>query len=368
MSYRKLLSRTVLICSLGITTSVSADSLQGVIAGNLNPIKADSHAPIGVMGDHMHSKGEWMISYRYMQMRMEDNRDGTHDLSPAEIATGVTNPFFGQPMQPPTLRVVPTKMRMEMHMLGGMYAPSDNLTLMAMLPYTKNEMDHLTFSGGMGTTLLGGFTTQSSGIGDLKLSGLYRLFDDATHHLHLNVGISLPTGATDEEDQVLTPMGATPTLRLPYPMQLGSGTYDLLPGLTYSGEHGQLGWGSQYSAVVRLGKNDDHYALGDQHRLSAWGSYRWRDGVSSSLRLAAQTIDDIDGIDPLIVAPVQTADPANQGGERVDLFVGLNLVGQRAALRGHRLALEIGTPIYEDLNGPQLKTDWIATVGYQYAF
>ena len=63
------------------------------------------------------------------------------------------------------------------------------------------------------------------------------------HKLHLNAGLSLPTGDIDEEDDVLAPTGMRPTLRLPYAMQLGTGTWDLLPGLTYNGNHHQWGWG-----------------------------------------------------------------------------------------------------------------------------
>ena len=33
--------------------------------------RPDGHAPISVMGDHMHKMGEWMVSYRYMTMDME---------------------------------------------------------------------------------------------------------------------------------------------------------------------------------------------------------------------------------------------------------------------------------------------------------
>ena len=35
--------------------------------------RPDAHAPIGVMLDHMHKKGEWMVSYRYMTMSMKNN-------------------------------------------------------------------------------------------------------------------------------------------------------------------------------------------------------------------------------------------------------------------------------------------------------
>jgi hypothetical protein len=39
-----------------------------------------------------------------------------------------------------------------------------------------------------------------------------------------------------------------------------------------------------------------------------------------------------------------------------------------SARRRHRLALELGAPIYQDLNGPQMETDWMLTVGWQKAF
>ena len=117
--------------------------------------RAIDHAPIGVMADHTHDRGEWMLSYRVMQMEMQGSRDGTSPISPEETVTSVANPFAGQPGQPPTLRVVPTEMSMTMHMLGVMYAPTERVTLMAMFNVIDQEMDHTTFLGGMGTTELG---------------------------------------------------------------------------------------------------------------------------------------------------------------------------------------------------------------------
>lgn len=352
-------------------SSVYADSephSTGFDLGAKGITRADSHAPIGVMGEHMHHKGEWMLSYRYMRMFMEGSRDGSSDISRTEIVTTVPNPFFGQPMQPPTLRVVPTEMTMDMHMFGAMYAPTDWVTLMLMTSYVRKEMDHVTFMGPTGTTVLGGFTTRSDGMGDTKFSGMFKLYEDDKHHLHLNAGISLPTGSITEKDDVLTPTGATPTLRLPYPMQIGSGTFDFLSGLTYTGKSGRMGWGAQYSGVIRLeDENHEEYSLGDEHRFTAWSSYLLKPWMSTSARIAGQAIDKIDGQNPDIVAPVQTADPDNQGGDRIDLLLGVNLAGQ-AGLKGHRFALEFGAPIYQHLNGPQLETDWVFTAGYQFAF
>ena len=188
------------------------------------------------------------------------------------------------------------------------------------------------------------------------------------HHAHLNLGLSLPTGSTTKRDDILTPMGMRPNVRLPYPMQLGSGTFDLLPGITYTGKHKQLSWGAQYMGVLRLGENDEDYTLGDEHNITGWAAYAWQPAISTSLRLAYTNVGNIDGQDAQIIAPVQTADPDRQGKERLDLLLGVNMVGQKGGLRGHRFALEFGAPVYQDLDGPQLKTDWVLTAGYQYAF
>ena len=326
------------------------------------------HAPIGVMGDHIHAVGEVMLSLRYQHMNMAGNRTGTSKLAPEQIATTIPNIHFGQPMQPPTLRVVPTEMTMDMIMAGAMYAPTDWLTLMAMGMYVRKEMDHITFQGAAGTTRLGGFTTKSDGLGDTKLTGLIRLVDQSPHRAHLNLGISLPTGSITETGDVLTPMNTTPTLRLPYAMQLGSGTFDLLPGLTYANEDGDIAWGTQATGIIRLGRNDGSYSLGDIARLSIWGSYAWAPWISTSLRLAGEHEGRVGGQDPLIVAPVQTANPSFYGGERIELSAGLNLMARSGALAGHRLAIELSAPVYQNLNGPQLERDWSMIVGWQKAF
>lgn len=89
---------------------------------------------------------------------------------------------------------------------------------------------------------------------------------------------------------------------------------------------------------------------------------------STSARLAGRLAGRIDGDDDEIVAPVQTADPESYGGQRLDLLFGVNLAGQSGWLRGHRVGFETGLPVYQDLNGPQLETDWLLTIGWQLAF
>ena len=328
--------------------------------------RPDSHAPIGVMGDHFHKPGEVMLSYRYMHMDMAGSRSDTSSISPTEIATTIPNRFFGTPGQPPTLRVVPTEMTMDMHMFGVMYAPMERLTLMGMFNYIDKEMTHTTFQGGMGTTELGSFTTKASGMGDTTLAGLIKIGSNEQNRLHATIGVSLPTGDIKETDQILTPMGGTPSPRLPYPMQLGSGTYDLITGLSYATFRDRWSFGSQWRSTFRLGANDEDYSLGDEHELTSWGSYLAAPIMSISARLKAYRRDNIDGIDPQIVATVQTADPDNQAMDRLDASIGVNFGD--GSWRGHRISAEFTVPLHQKLDGPQLETDWGVTVGYQFTF
>lgn len=353
-------------------TRLHAAAMATVIALSTNAhaddvTRADSHAPIGVMADHFHKRGEWMFSYRFMSMDMAGNRDGDDRIAPDTIVTTVPNRFAGQPMQPPTLRVAPLDMRMDMHMFGAMYAPTDRVTLMAMVNYHDRTMDHRTYMGGMGTTVLGDFTTETSGIGDTQVAALVSLIDTPQRKLHAIAGLSLPTGSHDETAEILTPMNMRPTVRLPYPMQLGSGSVDPVLGLSWQAYEPGWSWGAQWRSTVRVADNDDDYRLGDEHRLTGWIARAWTDAVSTSLRLEHYRRGNISGQDAQIVAPVQTADPDRQGVSRTDLGLGINLAGS-GGLHGYRVALEYLVPVAQDLDGPQLETDAQLVFGLQKSF
>ncbi len=357
-------------CLAAATLVISA----GKPAAHAHDVYADDHAPIGVIADHAHQKGEIMLSARYMHMDMQGNQIGTDSAVPEQIVTTVPNRFFGAPMQPPTLRIVPTKMRTDMIMVGAMYAPSDAVTLMVMGSYAEKEMDHITFQGGMGTNRLGEFTTNPKGIGDVKVAALFPLLGhpdakaDRRDELTLKVGISAPTGSITKTAQILTPMGGTPTVRTPYMMQIGSGSWDFEPALTYKIRRGKIGLGVQGSAKIRLERNDQGYRFGDVYEATAWTSYRPAQWISLSGRAKFRTMGRVSGIDAAIMGPVQTANPDFQGGERIDLMAGANFVATHGALAGHRIGIELGKPVYQNLNGPQMKGNWMLTLGWQKAF
>lgn len=312
--------------------------------------RPDGHAPIGVMGDHTHGAGEVMVSYRYMLMPMEGSLVGTDEVADAEI---VAPDGFG-------FLVTPTEMPMQMHMLGAMLAPTDDLTLMVMVPYVTSEMDHLVRNGNT-------FTTESSGLGDVKLTALYTFARPERVRFHANLGVSLPTGSIDERD--VTPASMGNEVRLPYPMQIGSGTVDLLPGVTYLGQADALSWGMQLAATVRLGENDNGYRFGNVYGGTVWGAYRLNGLFSASVRVEGKTWGDVDGADDALnPAMVPTAAPDLRGGTRFDAGVGVNFFVPSGTLHNLRVGVEALVPIYQDLDGPQLEVGTMLEVGVQYSF
>ena len=58
---------------------------------------AIGHAPIGVMADHFHKKGEWMVSLRVTNMEMKKNILNGKSISNDEVLKQ-PNPYAAMPM------------------------------------------------------------------------------------------------------------------------------------------------------------------------------------------------------------------------------------------------------------------------------
>ncbi|PCI32285.1 MAG: hypothetical protein COB53_12580 [Elusimicrobia bacterium] len=320
------------------------ETLRSLLDINFERLVNTEVMPIDVLGSHIHLKGEWMLGYRYRVMSMEGNRDGARRQADAEVLQSFT--------------VAPTAMTKEMHLVEIMYGFTDDLTIMALLPYKRLSMEHLTGTGVR-------FTTESRGFGDLALMAHYSIWRRPPHRLIILGSVRLPTGSITKRDDTPTAVNA----KQPYPMQLGTGTMDLQPGLTYIGQTKDWAWGGHAMATVGAGRNSEDYRVGNRYRMAAWGGYRITDWISPSLGATMQFWERYSGADSeLNPALVPTADPSRRGGRRLDVKVGLNLFATKGAMRGHRLSAEFGFPIYQHLSGPQLETDWILTAGWTWRF
>jgi hypothetical protein len=292
--------------------------------------RSDDHAPIGVMSEHTHPKGEFMLSYRYMAMSMNELRKGEADTS----ADSVRNTFM----------MAPTSMEMSMHMLGAMYAPNDKITYMIMGSSTQKNMD---MENRMGATV----EQRSNGLGDIKVRALISLLKTESERFHWIQGISIPLGSIDEEKD---------GTRLPYAMQLGSGTIDLETGFTYVSRQETGSVGIQSLVSYRTGLNTYGYALGNKGEVSIWKAKQIHSHTSLSLRSTYSLQTGIRGSDKaqnIMMAPGRTT---SDGRSLWLLGVGVN-----TAIYGHRVALEYNQPLYESVQGVQMKSAGYLTFGWQ---
>lgn len=329
--------------------------------------RPDGHAPIMVMSDHTHGKGEYMLSYRYMFMDMDGMRSGSDSVDPSDVFNA-------------NYTVSPTDMTMEMHMLGMMYAPSSTVTLMGMTSLQEKEMSHTIFPMAAPLIALNDgsteFTTRSSGLGDVKLAALIQTLKREDDRAHFTLGVSLPTGSISKKDEIPGPGGRLKR-QMPAPMQLGSGTTDLLTGFTYTKQEETRSFGAQINGTFRIDENSHDYRLGNKVEALGWMAWLINPSASVSVTAYAKSEGELHGLQKNVgqappFAPtrrtVTTAFGENYGGEQAGLRLGINFLGEEAGSKGHRFAAEIDVPLYRDLNGYQLETDYTFTIGWQKAF
>ena len=311
-----------------------------------------SHEPAGVMFAHMLDKaGQFMVGYRYMYNHQAgDTLLGSHAVGDAEIVANACGSLG--------CGTNSKAMSMHMHMLNLMYAPTDWLNLMLMPQFVDMNMTMRPLAGGVinpgggHMDMTAGGTENkpmnTGGVGDTGMFALVKLLDATGQHMHASIGVSAPTGPVD-----LKMSGGN---FFPFGMQLGSGTWDFWPSLTYTGHRERWSWGSQLSVVKRL---EDHnkagFAFGDKFQSTAWGSYSLFDWLSASVRGVYTVEGKIRGQfnGPHDISQ-PTSFPANYGGQFWDVGFGLNAAVKSGELRGNHFSVEWLQPVATTFNGYQL--------------
>ncbi|MFK5984281.1 MAG: hypothetical protein QM479_02480 [Pseudomonadota bacterium] len=324
--------------------------------------------PAGLFGIYAFpEKGQGVAGINFQHYEFSGLIQGSDSISAPAAVTSVPNRFFGNPGQPPTLRVVPTKAKADVIYPFANFAINNQAALVALVPLIRKQTELETFSGGGGATSLGTNTVKSEGLGDIKFGAIFRAFngENNKHNLIIDTVLSAPTGSITEEDYQLTPANTKIKARLAYGMQLGSGTWDALLGASYWGKDDLWGWGAQYLATIPLeSKNREGWRYGDKHELTTWISYEWDATLVTSARLRGETQGSIHGIDPKIYGPGLGADPDNYGGEKVEFSLGLNWMVATA----NNISLEISKPIYQNRNGIQAEQDFSIFFSWRTGF
>jgi len=311
--------------------------------------RPDRDAPLGVPFTQTLDVGQWLVAYTYHYTSKEGLRDGSVDFTSANL--------FAPPFN---YTVLPTEMTTQTHQLEALYGWDGDWTVFARLPVHVKDMDNL-------TSTMATFETSSSGIGDVMLGGARTVGEIDGELIQLHIGLSIPTGSIDERDRDQNGMSQL----LPYTMQLGTGTFDLHPGVTYKMQLESWSWGLQGRGRIHIEKNSDDWAVSDGFTFSGWAQTPFNDTTSGSLRVELNSWGDYHG-ENLELEARQNENPLNdeafQGGMRIDLLAGLNVDLGRDSQRSQRVVIEGGVPVDEWLDGPQLSVEWLLTVGYQLGF
>lgn len=295
--------------------------------------------PFGIM---IGRAEQWMVGYQYMYESQSGMLNGTSTVSEASVLS--------------RFATTPTDMTMKTHMGMVMFAPSDRFTVMAMLPYVSMSMGELHRDGTRSTE-------RSAAIGDIEIRGLYSLAaaKDLGHRFLANVGVGLPTGSVNQRDAEGS--------RLEYPMQTGSGTYSVLPGVTYLGQALPWSWGAEFNSTVRFGTNEHGYRQGNHYDPSVWLARTLNSWVSVSAGASGEVRENIHGSDAVLDASDEpTKDPNLQGGKRLNALLGITVNPPTGVFKGQQFLVQGDVPAVQSLDGPQLKRSYMLHVAWQLGF
>ena len=320
--------------------------------------------PSGILFNHMLANaGDTMVGVRYAyELQQGGMMHGTSPVSDRQIvATGCG----------PTIKCTftPKQMDMGMVMVDLMYAPTDWLTLMLMPQFMSMDM-HLRRLDGSPDPSGGSHAGHGAnpyhatgGVGDIFMGSLFKLYEEEGHKIHFTLGFTAPTGSINQRINGNSEFEH-------YGMQLGTGTWDIWPSLTYNGYHGDFNWGGQLSGNVPLQSyNASGFAVGNLFEATAWGGYQIQDWLSGSLRALYTHQDAISGHYPAPFVPSGPMDtPQSYGGQYLDIGIGLNAAVHSGDFEGNHFGLEWLQPAYTDYNGYQLERTGTLWANWSLAF
>lgn len=291
-----------------------------------------------------HKKKDFMFSYKFMGMSMQGMASGRRIVEKDEVLKSYISS--------------PDRMYMQMHMLMGMYGFTNRLTGMVMVNYVNSTMKMImhsvthSHSQNPKTESDNQMKMQSYGFSDPEFFLIYKLFEREYHKIEAGTGVSIPIATIGFTGNSGSMYDGT---RLPYNMQPGSGTWDLVPFFSYYFQHNRILFSSQVSATKRLNYNKFNYRLGNEFTINNWAAFRWSNNISTSLRYECFAAESIEGSDPEIYTFMEpSANPENYGGLRMSAFLGVNYNFHSGILKGQSPSFEIGIPVYQKVNGIQM--------------
>ncbi len=227
----------------------------------------------------------------------------------------------------------------------------EDVTLSATLPYFRRELK--TTQAGRRLRL------NADGFGDVAVVGKWRFWKApelrGTTEIAGFFGIELPTGSDSIRDA---------GMRLPQPLQPGSGSVDGILGAAFTRVWDGGRWLVNADAFYKRNAQANDYRFGDVARFDVGGQFRvYPEQYERYDQLTLNLIVELNG---------RYAGKDQLDGHRIDGTGGLKLFVSPGiqAIVTENLLFELGVqlPAYRNVQGPQLVEDVRATIGLRWLF
>ncbi len=225
------------------------------------------------------------------------------------------------------------------------YGLTEKFALIGMFPY----MDM--------TLKMGGIERGGNGLGDSTLFGRYQVFQldrpGETFRAQVLGGLKFPTGRDDESDSIG---------RLPQPLQLGSGSYDPVIAATFTWQ--RLQWQADFDLGYKFNTRANGFRFGDTLTHNAAFEYRlWPRALpEAGVPSFVYGVLELNGV---------WAQRSEQNGSKIGDSGGYTLFvspGLQYITRRWVAEVSVQLPLIQELNGGQLKTDYILNAGFRIQF
>jgi hypothetical protein len=159
-------------------------------------------------------------------------------------------------------------------------------------------------------------------------------------------------------EKVGADLGGTTRL-LPYEMQMGSGSFTLVPGATAAIQNEHATLGGQALAKLRLFDNGRDYRMGNEFHGNVWMGFNLGDNLSISTGARVRTWGAISGEDTGMDPSLEPGqDAVLSSGTMVAIPAGVSFTFPGGTLAGTEVLFEFVFPAYQSYDAFRQQGDW----------
>ena len=128
-------------------------------------------------------------------------------------------------------------------------------------------------------------------------------------------------------------------------------------------------WGAQTLYKSRIGRNSKHYTLGDRAEATIWSAFKVSKKLSLSTSINYYKLKNLEGYDSDLNSMMNPlVNSINSGRSQIDFGIGSNYIIPSTSLNKLRLSIQASYPLYQNVNGIQMKNTWSGVFGLKYSF